>query len=151
MKSFRNHFRLFAPFISLVFLLQSCSIYYKDNISPGEAVETERKVRVTTNQDEKLIFNKLEENTGSFYGLTRVNSNTSKKLQKMGIIGRDQGQLYSFGLETLEIKKLQAKNYTASSLATVGISLIGLFAITLTIVGITLSNGLFDSDSLWAY
>lgn len=151
MKSFKNHFRFFTPFISLVFLLQSCSIYYRDIISPREAVETERKVRVTTNQDEKLIFNKLEENNGSFYGLTRVNSNTSKKLQKMGIIGRAKGQLYSFGLETLQIKKIQAKNYTASSLATVGISLVGLAAIILTIVGITLSNGFFDGDSLWAY
>ncbi|MCB7482026.1 hypothetical protein [Christiangramia sediminis] len=151
MKSFKNHFRFFAPFISLVFLLQSCSIYYKDNLSPREAVETERKVRVTTNQDEKLIFNKLEENTGSFYGLTKKNSGTSKKLQKMGINGSAQGPLYSFGLETLKIKEVHAKNYTASTLATIGISFIGLVAVTVAIVGIALSDGFFDGDSLWAY
>lgn len=150
MKSFKKHFRFFAPFISLIFLLQSCSIYYKDNISPGEAVETQQKVRVTTLQDKKLVFKRLEENTGSFYGLTKKNSSTSKKLQKMGIIGRAQGQLYSFGLETLEIKEVQAKNYTASTLATIGVSLVGLFAILFTIASIALSDGIFG-DSYWTY
>lgn len=151
MRSSKKHFCLFAPFISLIFLLQSCSIYYKDNISLEKAIETQQKVRVTTHQDEKLIFKRLEENSGSFYGLTKENSKTSKKMQKQGIIGRAQGQLYSFGLETLEIKEVQAKNYTASTLATIGVSLVGLFAILITIAGIALSDGIFEDDSYWGY
>ncbi|HKJ47960.1 MAG TPA: hypothetical protein VJ973_02665, partial [Christiangramia sp.] len=67
-----------------------------------------------------------------------------KKLQSLGVIGNEKGELYSFGLKTLNIDKIQAKNYSASTLATIGISIVGLLAIIAVIAGLSWNNDDFD-------
>jgi len=60
------------------------------------------------------------------------------------VIGNEKGELYSFGLKTLNIDKIQAKNYSASTLATIGISIVGLLAIIAVIAGLSWNNDDFD-------
>lgn len=136
-------FRFYVKIFSILILFHNCNIYHSGNISLQQAAETNEKVRITTNQGEKFKLNRVDENDGDYYGLTKLNSKASKKLQNLGITGFENGKLYSFGLETLGIQEIQAKNYSASTLATIGISILGLAAILFTIGSIAIADG-FD-------
>ena len=144
MRSSKKHFRLFSTILSLIFLLQSCSIYHSENLSLEEAVESNRNLRITTDEGEKLKFKRIEEEDGGYYGLVKLNSKTSKELQEMGLIGRDTGNLYAFDLETIEILLIEEKNQNASTFGTLGLVVGGLLALISIISIISVSiNGVF--------
>lgn len=58
--------------VSLIFvlLLQSCATYYKSPVSIEEAVTTNNKVLVFTNNDTKLKLKKIELIDGKYYGIS---------------------------------------------------------------------------------
>lgn len=141
MKSSTKHFRLLSSILCLIFLIQSCSIYHTESISLQQAEELNKDVRITTKSGDKLKFKSIEEEGGDYFGLTRLKSKTSKELQKMGLIGRETGKLYAFGLETLNIQKIQEKNKTVSTLGTVGLVITGIFVIILIVAAISFGNG----------
>ncbi|HKJ48922.1 MAG TPA: hypothetical protein VJ973_07520 [Christiangramia sp.] len=144
MKHLKIESNLLVCLLIVSVLFQSCSIYHSDNISLEQAVDTNRKVRITTDAGDKLKFRWIENEGGRYYGHTKVSSGTSKKLQSLGVIGKEQGKLYSFGLETLNIDKIQAKNYSGSTLATIGVSVVGLLAIIFAIGGVSMNNSDYD-------
>ncbi|MBT8296512.1 MAG: hypothetical protein KJO51_08855 [Gramella sp.] len=137
MKSSKIRFRFIAFILSSLLFLQSCSIYHSENLSLENAARNGQKTRVVIENGDKLKFNKIQETNDGFFGLTKESSGTSKKLQKLGILGRESGRYYSFGLETLQIDKIQAKNYSASTWATIGISVVGLVAVILVVAAAT--------------
>lgn len=141
MKSSTKHFRFLSSILCLIFLIQSCSIYRTESISLQQAEELNKDVRITTKNGDKLKFKSIEEEGGDYFGLTRLKSKTSKELQKMGLIGRETGKLYAFGLETLNIQKIQEKNKTVSTLGTVGLVITGIFVIILIVAAISFGNG----------
>lgn len=141
MKSSTKHFRFLSSILCLIFLIQSCSIYHAESISLQQAEELNKDVRITTKSGDKLKFKSIEEEGGDYFGLTRLKSKTSKELQKMGLIGRETGKLYAFGLETLNIQKIQEKNKTVSTLGTVGLVITGIFVIILIVAAISFGNG----------
>ncbi|MCH4822322.1 hypothetical protein ML462_03975 [Gramella lutea] len=144
MKSSSKHFRFLSSILSLVFLLQSCSIYHNDSISLQQAEELNKDVRITTESGDKFKFKSIEEEDGDYFGLTRLKSKTSKELQKMGLIGRETGKLYAFGLEPLNIEKIQEKNKTVSTIGTVGLVITGIFVVIIIIAAITFNDGIFS-------
>ena len=144
MKHLKFESNLLIYLLVTCFLFQSCSIYHADNISLEQAADTNRKVRITTDAGDKLKFKRIKNEGGNYYGHTKVSSGTSKKLQSLGVIGNEKGELYSFGLETLNIDKIQAKNYSGSTLATIGISIVGLLAIIAVIAGSSFNNSDID-------
>lgn len=146
MKSSTKHFRFLSSILCLIFLIQSCSIYHAESINLQQAEELNKDVRITTKNGDKLKFKSIEEEGGDYFGLTRLKSKTSKELQKMGLIGRETGKLYAFGLETLNIQKIQEKNKTVSTLGTVGLVVTGIFVIILIVAAISFSN---DGISIW--
>lgn len=137
MKSSKIRFRFIAIILSSLLFLQSCSIYHSENLSLENAARNGQKTRVVIENGDKLKFKKIQETNDGFFGLTKESSGTSKKLQKLGILGRESGRYYSFGLETLQIDKIQAKNYSASTWATIGISVVGLVAVILVVAAAT--------------
>ncbi len=139
-----KYLRLFASILSIIFLLQSCSIYQSENLSLEKASKSTREVRITTNDGEKLKFKRIEEEDGDYYGLVRLTSKTSKVLQEVGLIGRQEGKLYAFDLEKLEILQIQQKNQSASVFGTIGIVVGGILIIISIIAAISVSiNGIF--------
>lgn len=129
MEIFRNKNLSFLVYLVVFsFLLYSCSIYNTAPISLPEARDTGKKVKITTT-NEKYVFKEIIGSNNEYYGLVRENNSTFKKLVKAGVIGRESGKFYNFNLEKLEIQKIQAKNYSISTIATVGLSIIGLFVI----------------------
>lgn len=141
MKSSTKHFRFLSSILCFIFLIQSCSIYHAESINLQQAEELNKDVRITTESGDKLKFKSIEEEGGDYFGLTRLKSKTSKELQKMGLIGRETGKLYAFGLETLNIQKIQEKNKTVSTLGTVGLVITGIFVIILIVAAISFGNG----------
>ncbi len=140
MEMFRNkNLRHLVYLVVFSFLFYSCNIYNRASISLAEARDHGKKVKVIT-ANEKYIFKEIVGSTGEYYGLVRKNNSTFKKLVKAGVIGLETGNLYSFSLEKLDIQKIQAKNYPISSVATVVLSIIGLFVI-LVIVALDTLDG----------
>lgn len=145
MKSSKFILQYCARFLAILIVFQSCNIYHSANISLEKAAVINRKVRVKTDSGNNLKFKWIDINDGKFYGYTRENSGTSKKLQNLGIIGTSNGKFYSYGLETLKIDSVQAKNYTMSTIGTILISIVGIFAILGSLAAITWNS----SFSAW--
>ena len=127
-----------ANILLLVFVVifQSCHIYYRSPIDLSQAAESGKKIRITT-PEEKLVFKKITASETGYYGLVRKNNSTFRKLKEMGIIGREKDRFYSFSLETLDIQEIQAKNYSTSTFATIGLTIVSLFVVIYTIAAIT--------------
>ena len=140
MKSSKFIMQFCARFLAILIIFQSCNIYHSTNISLEKAVETNRKVRVKTDVGDKLKFKWIADKEGEFYGYTRRNSSTSKKLKNLGVIGTSNGKFYSYGLKTLNIDQVQAKNYTLSTIGTILISIVGIFAVLGSLAALTWNN-----------
>ena len=95
-----------------------------------------KKIRITT-PEEKLVFKKITASETGYYGLVRKNNSTFRKLKEMGIMGRQKDRFYNFSLETLDIQEIQAKNYSTSTFATIGLTIVSLFVVIYTIAAIT--------------
>ncbi len=140
MKCFKNFFRYSAQILSFLIFLQSCNVYRSQSISLEQAAQTDQKVRVVA-RGEKLPFRRIESKNEGFYGYTKERSSTSKKLQKLDIIGREDGKFYRFSLQSLEIDKIQVRNKSTSTLATIGVIVVGLAVIIVSIGLIAWSEG----------
>ena len=119
-----------------VVIFQSCNIYYRSPIDLSQAAESGKKIRITT-PEEKLVFKKITASETGYYGLVRKNNSTFRKLKEMGIMGRQKDRFYNFSLETLDIQEIQAKNYSTSTFATIGLTIVSLFVVIYTIAAIT--------------
>ena len=119
-----------------VVIFQSCNIYYRSPIDLSQAAESGKKIRITT-PEEKLVFKKITASETGYYGLVRKNNSTFRKLKEMGIMGREKDRFYNFSLETLDIQEIQAKNYSTSTFATIGLTIVSLFVVIYTIAAIT--------------
>ena len=119
-----------------VVIFQSCNIYYRSPIDLSQAAESGKKIRITI-PEEKLVFKKITVSETGYYGLVRKNNSTFRKLKEMGIMGRQKDRFYNFSLETLDIQEIQAKNYSTSTFATIGLTIVSLFVVIYTIAAIT--------------
>ena len=119
-----------------VVIFQSCNIYYRSSIDLSQAAESGKKIRITT-PEEKLVFKKITASETGYYGLVRKNNSNFRKLKEKGFIGREKDKFYSFSLETLDIQEIQAKNYSTSTFATIGLTIVSLFVVIYTIAAIT--------------
>ncbi|MDR5591227.1 hypothetical protein [Christiangramia sp. SM2212] len=146
MKSSKFILKFFAKFLAILIIFQSCNIYHSANISLEKAAETNRKVRLKTEEGNNLKFKWIADKNGEFYGYTRENSSTSKKLKNLGVIGTSSGKFYSYGLEELNIQKIQAKNYTLSTIGTILTAIVALYTTLYIIVAATFSGGFFEWD-----
>ena len=74
MKAIKVHLRSFALLLSVLILLQGCTVYKSTTVSLDQAVQSESKVRVYTNTNEKLKFKRIGLENGSYYGVEKINS-----------------------------------------------------------------------------
>lgn len=73
---------LFKPVLLLLCLasLQSCSVYHSRPVSVDDAVDSNKRVKVVTNKNKTLEFREVRWEGEDLVGLTRVNSETARKL-----------------------------------------------------------------------
>lgn len=93
--------------VSLVFviLLQSCAVYQKTPVSIENAVTSNNKVLVITNNDTKLKLKKIELIDGKYYG---ISEDEDRKIIKTP-------------LNESDIKTIRVLNKSASTWGTIGI------------------------------
>jgi hypothetical protein len=93
--------------VSLIFvlLLQSCASYHKSPVSIEEAVTSNNKVLVFTNNDTKLKLKKIELIDGKYYG---ISEDADRKIKRIP-------------LNESDIKAIRVLDKSASTWGTIGI------------------------------
>ena len=107
-----------AVFLIALLLLQSCTIYYKQNYSPEEVVNSQKKVRLTDKNGEKYPFYKLIEQDGSYYVLAKdsfffTNKFKNREKSDLGISG-----FSAYQINPEDYKLFQIKNTSGSAWVT---------------------------------
>ena len=125
MKTLKKQFKSVALILSMLILLQGCTVYKSANVTLEEAVKADTKVRVRTNDHQTLKFKNIEVENGIYYGLMNF-KNRWVKTQ----INEDN------------IEKLQVKDKRLSSIITFGIPviIIGIIAIEIAVNGFSVGG-----------
>ena len=112
----------FSLLFSLLFLLQSCSVYHSGTVSIEEAVATENKVKIVAEDGTKYKFRKLETAEGKLLGITRLNSSTAEKVA--GMPAEIEGKKLKVDLSEMSIEKIKIRNNMLSTIINVGVPVI---------------------------
>lgn len=96
--------KIICTLLTLGLLLQSCVVYQNQAVSLEDAVASNRKVLITKVDGAELKLMKIEKIDGKYYGHLKVKGGT----EKVNIIEN-------------EVKNLQVKNKTASTIGNIGI------------------------------
>ena len=108
MKTIKKHLKVFALFISVLILIQSCTIYKSTSVTLEEASKTNNKVKVEKRNGQKVKYSKIVVlNDGNFYGVKK--------------------EKYLFNnilLDQNDIDKIQLKDKTMSTILTVAIPVV---------------------------
>ena len=124
MKKVQNSLTDIGIILSVMLLLQSCGVYYKNPINLKEAVEQEGKVKIRTVDGKTIRYKKItSSDDGRFYG-------TRKK----------DGGWTQIPLNQEEIMSVRLKNKKASTWATV--LAVGVPITTLVILAATADFGI---------
>ena len=90
MKTINKQIKLVTTILSMIILLQGCTVYKSANVTLDEAVRADTKVRIKTNDNETLKFKNIEVENGNYYGLvnfknawvrTQINEDNIHKVQ----------------------------------------------------------------------
>ncbi|WP_370476562.1 hypothetical protein [Tamlana flava] len=88
MKAPKIHFKSIAIFLSLLIMLQSCSVYKSVPISIEEAVQANSKVKVYKRNGDEVKYKKIIfSNDGQYYGIEKA---TIFKSNNNVLINEDQ-------------------------------------------------------------
>ena len=123
MKTSTRRLKVVALFFSVLILLQGCTVYKKANVTLEEAVTSDTKVRIKTNDNKTLKFKKIGIENGDYYGLLNYKSAWVKTQINEG-----------------NIEKIQVKDKTASTILNIIVPL----AILTTVIVTAPSRGLLS-------
>ena len=120
MKTIKIHLKIVAIFFSTLILLQGCTVYKSANVTLEEAVRAETVVRVKTNENKTVKYDRVSLENNKYYGLLQFRGEQVKTL-----------------INEVDIERVQIKDKTWTALLTfvAPIVLIGGF------IGISASNG----------
>ena len=103
MKTLKKQFKSFALILSMLILLQGCTVYKSASITLEEAAKSRSNVKITTNGNHIYEFSRVKFEEGEYYGY-RKGSNKSGK--------------YKIHLAKQNIKNAQLKDYRKSKTRT---------------------------------
>lgn len=111
----------------LVFLLllQSCSVYNIPSTVEA-AVVADKKVKITTTDNQKYKFKRLEKKNDRLIGITGLESTTANKLA--GTPAQINGKNLELDLSGLDIEEVELRNRSQSTAYTV-VTIIGTLAV----------------------
>jgi len=119
MKAIKQHLKQVALILSMLILFQGCTIYKSTPVSIDEASRMDNAVRVITTNNEKLKYDKIIKENGSYYSV--------KKERTADVIAP---------IDALQIKEVKVKDKTATGILTlvsiplvIGLLVYGAFAI----------------------
>ena len=128
MKTIKIHFKAVALFLTVLMMLQSCTVYKSTPVTLSEAVKADTRVKIENRNGEKLkYFRIVQGNDGKYYGDQIIN-----KMHNNILINED------------EIEKIQIKDKSTSTIITIAIPIaiigIAIGAVALSVQNIDLTN-----------
>ena len=91
--------RLVCISLTMLIILQSCRVYHSKPVTLEEASKSQKRVKVKTNDNKTLKFNKVVFEDGQFYGVKGKGDNVSKTVLNMEDL--QQVRLHNKSLSTI--------------------------------------------------
>ena len=117
MKKIKAHLKVVAFLLTLLILLQACTVYKKSNITLEDAYKSEIQVKVKTNDNKTLKYKRIEFEDGKYYGVNepyyRSNYPEHKKVESI-----------KTPIKLENIEHIKIKDETASKIITFGIPIV---------------------------
>jgi len=107
MKAIKIHLKAVALFFSILILLQGCTVYKSANVSLEEAVRTDNKIKITTNDNQTLKFQKIGFEDGLYFGIKKI-----------------KGEMVKSKIEQENIKSVKLQDKPTSTILTIGIPVV---------------------------
>lgn len=113
-------------------------------MSIQKAIDSEKKVKVITENGEKYTFKKIKKEDSHHIGITSMNSATARKVAGMRVSIEDNK--LKVDLSEMSIEKIKLRNNTLSTVVNIAVPLVMTF-VTLTIIAYqSMDLGDMDSD-----
>jgi hypothetical protein len=119
MRTIKSKSKCITYLLSMILLLQSCTIYHSSTGSAEQAIASNNKVRVDGSEGFSLKFKKIERIDDEIYGLTKTKSSTYKRLKGRETKESQLDDHIYVRLSEKEIQSLHLKNRTASTVVTI--------------------------------
>ena len=74
MRKYNYSFRFISIFLSLIIILQGCASTYQGSYTLPEALASERKVRITTHDYERIEYQKIDTLKGQWVGQKTIDN-----------------------------------------------------------------------------
>ena len=103
-----------AYILTILFLLQSCTIYHGYTSSADEAVGTGQKVKIKIPDEDPYVYKRLKRIDGEVYGLTRPKSNTARRFQDQIVDQAYDGKFALIELNETELDHIHMMNLKAT-------------------------------------
>ena len=106
MKTIKKQIKSVTLILSMLILLQGCTVYKSVSVTLEQAAKEENKVRLETTSGEKLKFKRIGIDNGEYYGVKKV-----------------KGNIVKVPLDTNYIKNVKLKDKTLSTILTIALPL----------------------------
>jgi len=103
MKTLKKQIKSFAVILSVLILFHGCTVYKSTSVTLDEAYKNQTKVKVKTNDNQTLKFNRIRVDNGTYYGVKEIGNKMTQT-----------------PLEKERINKIHVKNKPLSTVLTVG-------------------------------
>jgi hypothetical protein len=123
MKTSTRHLKVVALFFSVLILFQGCVTVYKSgNVTLEEAVKSDTKVRITTNDNKTIKYLNITKINQEYFGIKKVH-----------------GDLTKIPIQNENIEMIRVKNKPMSAVVGVLIYFGGIIVVVVT--GVLISGG----------
>ena len=133
-------YKLHSFLLTVILILQSCTIYHKQNYTPDEVVASQKKLRLTRINGEQYPFYKLIKEDGDYYVLAKESIFFKNKFKERDTVKLGYPGFSAYKIEVGDYKALQIKNTSGSAIATAAIFVV----ISIAILWITLKSEFDD-------
>jgi hypothetical protein len=129
MKTIKKQFKSVALILSMVILLQGCTVYKSTPITIEQVAKEEQKVKVITKDNVKLKFKRIGFNNDGYYG-----------------VKKQKGEIIKTHLDPSFINNIKEKDKTLSTILTIALPVGILVGIALIIGDQSYNIDFSDSD-----
>lgn len=107
MKTIKKQIKTAALFLGVLIVFQGCSVYHKGKRTLEQAVQEQKKVKITALDKRTMYFKKTVYKDGKYYGVKKLKDSTK-----------------DVWLFENDIKRLKIKNKTLSTIISIGIPIV---------------------------
>ena len=131
MKSIKRNLKWAVKILSVLILLQSCTVYHSTTASVNEAIQSSNKLKFDAPDKDSYKFMKLIRIDNEIYGVAKKKSYASKELQAQITDTSYEGKYNLIKLHDQDLQDIRLKNNGASTALTIAIPvvIVGVIAI----------------------